>query len=73
METQNLVENSRKKLEKKNLDMVAANNLKVEGAGFQGDTNCMTLITKEEEIELPLLSKEETASRIIDQILKQMK
>lgn len=72
METQNLVENSRKKLEKKNLDMVAANNLKVEGAGFQGDTNCMTLITKEEEIELPLLSKEETASRIIDQILKRM-
>ena len=73
METQNLAENSRKKLEKKNLDMVAANNLKVEGAGFQGDTNCMTLITREEEIELPLLSKEETASRIIDQILKQMK
>ena len=73
METQNLAENSRKKLEKKNLDMVAANNLKVEGAGFQGDTNCMTLITREEEIGLPLLSKEETASRIIDQILKQMK
>lgn len=73
METQNLLENSRKKLEKKNLDMVAANNLKVEGAGFQGDTNCMTLITREEEIELPLLSKEETASRIIDQILIQMK
>ena len=73
METQNLVENSRKKLEKKNLDMVAANNLKVEGAGFQGDTNCMTLITKEEEIELPLLSKEETANRIFDQILKNMK
>jgi len=73
METENMEENSRKKLEKKNLDMVAANNLKVEGAGFQGDTNCMTLITKEEKIELPLLSKEETASRIIDQILKQMK
>lgn len=73
METQNLVENSRKKLKKKNLDMVAANNLKVEGAGFQGDTNCMTLITKDEEIELSLLSKEETASRIFDQILKRMK
>ena len=73
METQNLVENSRKKLEKKNLDMVAANNLKVEGAGFQGDTNCMTLITKEEEIELPLMSKEETAAQIFNQILKQMK
>lgn len=73
METQDLVENSKKKLEKKNLDMVAANNLKVEGAGFQGDTNCMTLITKESVIELPLLSKEETAARIIDQVLERMK
>lgn len=72
METQDLVENSKKKLEKKNLDMVAANNLKVEGAGFQGDTNCMTLITKETVIELPLLSKEETAARIIDQVLERM-
>lgn len=72
METQDLVENSKKKLEKKNLDMVAANNLKVEGAGFQGDTNCMTLITKESVIELPLLSKEETAARIIDQVLERM-
>lgn len=73
METQDLVENSKKKLEKKNLDMVAANNLKVEGAGFQGDTNCMTLITKESVMELPLLSKEETAARIIDQVLERMK
>ncbi len=70
METQNMVENSRKKLEKKNLDMIAANNLKVEGAGFQGDTNVMTLITKDEEIQLPLLSKEETAARIFDKILE---
>ena len=73
METENVLDNSRKKLEKKNLDMVAANNLKVEGAGFQGDTNCMTLIMKDEEIELPLLSKEETANRIFDQILKKIK
>lgn len=72
METQQLVENSRKKLFKKNLDMVAANNLKVEGAGFQGDTNCMVLITEDEETELPLLSKEETAVRIVDRILELM-
>ena len=72
METQNMVENSRKKLEKKNLDMIAANNLKVEGAGFQGDTNVMTLITKDEEIQLPLLSKEETAARIFDMILEKI-
>lgn len=72
METQNMVENSRKKLEKKNLDMIAANNLKVEGAGFQGDTNVMTLITEKDEIQLPLLSKEETAARILDKILEQI-
>lgn len=72
METQNMIENSRAKLEKKNLDMIAANNLKVEGAGFQGDTNVMTLITKEEEVQLPLLSKEETAARILDKILEQL-
>ena len=52
METENMVENSRKKLEKKKLDMIAANNLKVAGAGFQGDTNQMTLITKEDETAL---------------------
>lgn len=73
METEHMIENSRKKLEKKNLDMIAANNLKEEGAGFQVDTNCMTLITKEHEKKLPLLTKEETASRIIDEILLQMK
>ena len=72
METQNMVENSRKKLERKNLDKIAANNLKVEGAGFQGDTNVMTLITKDEEIQLPLLSKEETAARIFDKILEKI-
>ena len=70
METENMVENSRKKLEKKNLDMIAANNLKVAGAGFQGDTNQMTLITKEDETALPLISKEETAACILDKILE---
>ena len=72
METQNMIENSRKKLEKKNLDMIAANNLKVAGAGFQGDTNQMTLITKEDETALPLISKEETAACILDKILECM-
>ncbi len=70
METQNMVENSRKKLEKKNLDMIAANNLKVAGAGFQGNTNILTLITKEYEEELPLLSKDDAASVLIDHILR---
>ena len=72
METENMVENSRKKLEKKKLDMIAANNLKVAGAGFQGDTNQMTLITKEDETALPLISKEETAACILDKILECM-
>ena len=72
METENMVENSRAKLEKKNLDMIAANNLRDAGAGFQGDTNRMTLITRENETVLPLLSKEETAARILDMILDQM-
>ena len=70
METENLVENSRKKLLKKNLDMIVANNLKEEGAGFQGDTNVVTLITTDDEIHLPILSKEETAVKILDYIIK---
>ena len=69
METKNMIGNSRAKLEKKNLDMVAANNLKVEGAGFQGDTNVLTLITQDEEVSLPLMSKEDAASKILDRIL----
>ncbi len=69
METQNMIGNSRAKLEKKNLDMVAANNLKVEGAGFQGDTNVLTLITQKEEVSLPLMSKEDAASKLLDKIL----
>lgn len=72
METQNLVENSRKKLEKKHLDMIAANNLKVAGAGFGVDTNLLTLITKEGMTELPLVTKEAAADLLLDAILKQM-
>ena len=69
METKDMIGNSRAKLEKKNLDMVAANNLKVEGAGFQGDTNVLTLITQDEEVSLPLMSKEDAALKILDKIL----
>lgn len=70
METENLMENSRKKLEKKNVDMMVANNLKVDGAGFGTDTNVATLIMEEGVIELPLMSKEEVAADILDVILK---
>ena len=69
METQNMLENSRKKLAKKNLDMIVANNLKVAGAGFQTDTNVVTLITKDTELELPLMAKEEVAHYLMDEIL----
>ena len=69
METQNMIGNSRVKLTKKNLDMVAANNVKMAGAGFQGDTNVLTLITQDEEVSLPLMSKEDAASKILDRIL----
>ena len=68
METQNLVENSRTKLFKKNLDMVVANSLKVEGAGFGADTNVVTLITGDEEIQLGKMSKEEVADKILTKI-----
>ena len=73
METENMLENSRKNLEKKNLDMIVANNLKVEGAGFAGDTNVVTMITENEEISLGKMSKEETAFEILNQILKMTK
>ena len=69
METQNMVSNSRAKLEKKNLDMIAANNVKEKGAGFQGDTNVLTLITQEEETSLPLMSKEDASNQLLDKIL----
>ncbi len=66
METQNMVENSREKLNKKNVDMICANNLKQSGAGFGVDTNIITLITKDDTLELPLLSKEDAANAILN-------
>ena len=72
METRDLIENSRKKLTKKNLDMVAANNVKVEGAGFGVETNVLTLITAEGEKELPLMSKDAAADALLDTILERM-
>jgi phosphopantothenoylcysteine decarboxylase/phosphopantothenate--cysteine ligase len=72
METQNMIGNSREKLVKKNLDMVAANNLKVAGAGFQVDTNVLTLITQEEDVSLELMTKEDAAGILLDKILSLM-
>ena len=69
METQDLIGNARQKLQKKNLDMIVANSLRVEGAGFGGDTNVVTMITENEELSLGKMSKEETASQIVDRIL----
>lgn len=70
METEHMLENSRKKLLQKNADMIVANNLRQEGAGFGVDTNIVTLITKEDCLELPQMSKEETAVKILDFIKK---
>lgn len=72
METENMLDNSRAKLAKKNVDMIVANNLKVQGAGFGGDTNVVTLITPEDTVELPLQSKEEVAGQLLDTILERM-
>ena len=69
METEHLISNARAKLGKKKLDMIAANNLKVEGAGFQTDTNVLTLITQNEEVSLKKMSKEEAAGIILDKLL----
>ena len=69
METEDLIKNARQKLKKKHVDMIVANSLRVEGAGFGGDTNVVTMITEDEEISLGKMSKEETASQIIDKIL----
>ena len=69
METRDMVENSRAKLEKKKVDMICANNLKVAGAGFGVDTNVLTLITANGAEELPLMSKEEAAGTILDRAL----
>lgn len=69
METENMLENSKKKLEKKNADMIVANNLKQAGAGFGTDTNIITLITKDNVTELPILSKEKAADAILDALI----
>ncbi|MGN0353383.1 MAG: bifunctional phosphopantothenoylcysteine decarboxylase/phosphopantothenate--cysteine ligase CoaBC [Roseburia sp.] len=73
METENMLQNSRAKLEKKNVDMIVANNLKVEGAGFGTDTNVLTIITKDTEEELSLMSKEAAANQVLTAIMKQRK
>ena len=73
METQNLLENSRAKLEKKNLDMIVANNLRTAGAGFGTDTNVVTIITKDEVKQLDIMSKDQVAGRIMDEILERRK
>ncbi len=70
METDNVIENSRAKLTKKNCDMICANSLRTEGAGFGVDTNVITLITTDGETELPMMSKDEAAHRILDEINK---
>ncbi len=70
METEHLLEHSRAKLERKNLDMIVANNLKTKGAGFGTDTNVVTLITKDSLTELPIMQKEEVARQLIDTILE---
>ena len=73
METEHMLENSKAKLEKKNLDMIIANNVKVKGAGFGTDTNVVTLITKDEIKELPIMSKEDVADEIFNNILANRK
>jgi len=73
METEHMLENSRKKLEKKNLDLIVANNLKQEGAGFGTDTNIVTLISEEDTVQLPLMSKEEVADRLLSYIIGKRK
>ena len=73
METRDMVENSRKKLAKKHLDMIAANNLKVAGAGFGVDTNVVTILTADGMRELPLMGKDQVASQLLDAILERRK
>ena len=70
METQNLLENAKDKLTRKNADMIVANNLKVQGAGFGTDTNVVTIITEDGIQALELMSKEAAAEQILDEILK---
>lgn len=73
METEHMIENSRAKLEKKNIDMIVANNLKQKGAGFGTDTNVVTLLTREETVELPMMSKEEVADALLTYIMEHNK
>jgi phosphopantothenoylcysteine decarboxylase/phosphopantothenate--cysteine ligase len=68
METENMLENSKKKLISKNCDMICANSLKTAGAGFGVDTNIITMITKTGEEELPLMSKEQAAHQILNKL-----
>ena len=70
METEHMLDNSKVKLTKKNLDMIVANNVKVAGAGFGTDTNVVTVITKDAVEELPMMSKEEVADALLDRIMK---
>ena len=72
METRDLEENSRKKLEEKHIDMIAANSLKVPGAGFGADTNVITLLTEDGAKELGKMSKEAAANEILDEIKKRL-
>lgn len=72
METQNMLDNSRKKLNEKAINMIVANDLNAPGAGFAGDTNIVTLITAKEQIQLNLMSKDEVAEKLLDEILKRM-
>ena len=69
METENLLENASAKLVKKNVDMIVANNLRTEGAGFGTETNIVTLIKKDGNIELPIMTKDEVAKAILDEII----
>ena len=73
METKDMLENSKAKLAKKNLDLIIANNLKVEGAGFGTDTNVVTMITGESITELPIMDKSDVSDRILDFIVSQIK
>ena len=70
METENMIENSRKKLEKKNLDLIVANNLKEQGAGFGTDTNIVTLLARNETIQLPIMGKDEVADQLLTYIME---
>jgi len=70
METENMIENSRKKLEKKHLDLIVANNLKQAGAGFGTDTNIVTFLSKDHTRELPIMRKEEVADKLLDHIMQ---